>query len=209
MHGTKRQKFETAFYSYGQVERALASVFNADLATQQGAVRGRLKRLATLGLPATSPGKGSRRSYSWEEAVQLLIALLMENAGLDPTIIVPVIEKYWPKFARQIKHSASETEETMVLCMRLEAMRGPWQTKDPSSAVSWISLLSYNVETNELMGNHSYHRDKDAVVVKHLPLGGISMHPKEPIPPGWVASCPLTAALNNFQAALNQSPEIK
>jgi hypothetical protein len=57
----------------------------ADEATQKGALRGRLKRLSTLGLPASTPGKGSRRSYSWEETNQLLVALLMEDAGLDPS----------------------------------------------------------------------------------------------------------------------------
>ena len=68
-------------------QQALGETFGADREAQQGALRGRLKRLSTLGLPASGPGKGARRRYSWEQANQLLIALLMEDAGLDPVVV--------------------------------------------------------------------------------------------------------------------------
>src|SRR5262245_60467 len=91
----ERQSFATGAYVYGQIERALGAALYADAATTVGALRGRLKRLSTLGLPGSGPGKGSRRLYSLEEAHQLLVALLMEDAGLDPVVVAPAVKKAW------------------------------------------------------------------------------------------------------------------
>ena len=44
-------------YPYGAIERSLGAVFGADTAIQRGALRGRLKRLSTLGLPRCPPAK--------------------------------------------------------------------------------------------------------------------------------------------------------
>ena len=94
-------------YPYGAIERSLGAVFGADTATQRGALRGRLKRLSTLGLPEVSPGKGTRRQYSFEQACQLLIALLMEDAGLDPIVVARAVKNAWPELAEKVE--AAET----------------------------------------------------------------------------------------------------
>ena len=94
MDRKERYDFGTEHYAYGEIERALGTTLGADEKAQKGALRGRLKRIATLGLPPTSPGKGARRLYSRDEALQLLLALLMADAGIDPVLIVPAIKLY-------------------------------------------------------------------------------------------------------------------
>src|SRR5262245_55386556 len=91
--------FATGVYRYAQIERGLALTLGADKATQKGPLRGRLKKLSVLGLPADGPGKGSRRLYSREEANQLLLALLMEDCGLDPVVVAAAVKTTWAGLA--------------------------------------------------------------------------------------------------------------
>jgi hypothetical protein len=84
MDRKERVDFVTGVYRYAQIERGLALTLGADERTQKGPLRGRLKKLSTLGLPASGPGKGARRLYSWEEANQLLLVLLMGGCWARP-----------------------------------------------------------------------------------------------------------------------------
>src|SRR5262249_28263307 len=125
-------------------ERALGVALHAeDKPTQQGALRGRLKRLATLGLPAAGPGKGSRRQYSREEAHQLLVALMMEDAGLDPVVVARAVRKLWaPNMRRHAEAAASAAKDNPVLIeLRLQTVTGPWRTGNPHAALPWVRLL--------------------------------------------------------------------
>jgi hypothetical protein len=89
-----RNQFETPRYSYGAVEGALGAVFGADIDTQQGALRARLKHFGRLGLPGGRAGKGTRMLYSLEHASQWVVALLMSELSIDPTVIVKGIHEY-------------------------------------------------------------------------------------------------------------------
>jgi hypothetical protein len=136
--------YATGLYGYGRLERALGvALYAKDKATQQGALRGRLKRLSTLGLPPASPGKGSRRSYSLEEVHQLLVALMMEDAGLDPTVVAPAVLKLWvPNMRRHAKDAASATKDNPILIeLRLQTITGPWRTGNPHEALPWVRLV--------------------------------------------------------------------
>jgi hypothetical protein len=145
MIGKERQSFATGAYAYGQVERALGAALYADTATQQGSLRGRLKRLSTLGLPASGPGKGSRRLYSLEEAHQLLVALLMEDAGLDPVVVAPAVEKAWmnnlAKNAATATSEEAKTKNPIIIKMALQTVTGPWRTGDANTAVHFVRLV--------------------------------------------------------------------
>jgi hypothetical protein len=138
--------YATGVYSYGRLERALGVALHAeDKATQQGALRGRLKRLATLGLPTTGPGKGSRRQYSLEEAHQLLVALMMEDAGLDPVVVARAVLKLWvPNMRRHAKDAASAAKDNpIVIELRLQTVTGPWRTGNPHEALPWVRLMPH------------------------------------------------------------------
>src|SRR5262245_55172679 len=100
--------FSTPLYRYGPLEVALGAALGVGTAVAQGAMRGRLKRFGTLGLPGGNPGKGTRRLYSQEQAMQLLIALLMADAGLDPVVIVPAIMNTWARMRRNVERATSK-----------------------------------------------------------------------------------------------------
>jgi hypothetical protein len=143
MVGNERQSFATGAYPYSRVERGLGNALYADEATQRGALRGRLKRLLTLGLPENGTGKGSRRLYSLEEAHQLLVALLMEDAGLDPVVVAPAVKKAWAHNLADAENATSteaKTKNPIILIMMLQTITGPWRTGNPHEAVPLVYL---------------------------------------------------------------------
>ena len=134
----------TRGYRYAEVEPALGAMLGADTATQQGALRGRLKRLSTLGIPGSGPGKGSRRLYSWEEVVQLAVALLMEDAGLDPVVVAKAITTSWHWLAtKAVRAVEASPNNPLLLTLRLSHLSGPWRTGDPVSAVPRIGIVPF------------------------------------------------------------------
>jgi hypothetical protein len=134
----------TRGYRYAEVEPALGAMLGADTATQQGALRGRLKRLSTLGIPGSGPGKGSRRLYSWEEVVQLAVALLMEDAGLDPVVVAKAITTSWHWLAtKAVRAVEASPNNPILLTLRLSHLSGPWRTGDPVSAVPRIGIVPF------------------------------------------------------------------
>ena len=143
MRGNQSYNFVTGAFAYARVEQALGAALYADAEIQRGALRGRLKRLLTLGLPENGPGKGSRRLYSLEEAHQLLVALLMEDAGLDPTVVAPAVKKAWPNNLAERAENATRAEaktNPIVLLMMLQTITGPWRTGDAHTAVPLVYL---------------------------------------------------------------------
>ena len=200
MDRTKRYGFGTPRYAYGELEQALGETFGADREAQQGALRGRLKRLSTLGLPASGPGKGARRRYSWEQANQLLIALLMEDAGLDPVVVVRAIKAVWPKVASKVAAATSDKAlagNPMLLTLQLQTVSGPFRTGDPLSAVPWIGVMPRIDERARMRHAKQGFRDSSASDAVVTMLG--HNHP------GWFAVRNLTAAVNTLQTALHRS----
>jgi hypothetical protein len=198
MHRTKPDDFGTPAYGYARVEGALGESLGADRITQQGSMRGRLKRLSVLGLPPSGPGKGSRRKYSEEEASQLLIALLMEDAGLDPVVVVQAIKRVWPNLARKVAAATSGKAlagNPMWLKVQLQIITGPWNTKDPLSAVPWITVVPrYDERSRALSAKHRFRDESDNIV-----------NLLNDDRPGWFAVRNLTATVNKMQAALRRS----
>jgi hypothetical protein len=132
-------EFETPRYPYGKIERALITFFGLD-ADRSGPLRGRLKHLSQLGLGVRA-GKGARVQYSLEQACQWLMALLLAELGIAPTVIVTLIEDHWKVIARPVwraQHEASK-DNHQYLAIRPRLMSGPWLGKDhPLATVSWI-----------------------------------------------------------------------
>jgi hypothetical protein len=80
-------------YSYAIVETALARVFRIKPADQKAFFRGRLQHLRRLGLPGKGRGRGGGppRAYSDNETCELLIALELEEFGIDPALAVRMV----------------------------------------------------------------------------------------------------------------------
>jgi hypothetical protein len=188
--------FGTGRYAYAEIERGLGATLGAGEKAQKGALRGRLKRLSTLGLPSEGPGKGKRRLYSWEEANQLLIALLMEDAGLNPVSVVPAIKNTWPRLANKVRLATSDKAlagNPVWLKLQLQTITGPWITKDPLSAVPWIAVVPrYDERSRTLSAKHQFKDGSDNIV-----------NLLDDDRPGWFAVRNLTAEVSKLQAALH------
>lgn len=128
-------------YGYGVVEDALvAALFGASSKSPRGALRARLKHLQRLGLPGLKAGKGTRVLYNDMQAHQWLIAILLIEAFVDPSIAAQVIHQYWKShLARWIGQAVADPESLMgnplILCLRPKLMKEIWQAKSPVPAI--------------------------------------------------------------------------
>jgi hypothetical protein len=77
-------------YTYGRVERALAQVFNVR-SERMGALRGRIKHFQRVGISMSSPGKGKKIEYSFENVFRWALALEFSEFGIDPTLIAKIL----------------------------------------------------------------------------------------------------------------------
>ena len=113
-------------YSYAVVEKALAEVFGADAVAQKGPFRGRIKHLQRLGLPAGGPGRGQKISYSYAQICDWLIALELEEFGIDPTLAVRMVtgrtgpdqpEGAWKSYLPNVIEKARQSSDSDVLLL--------------------------------------------------------------------------------------------
>jgi hypothetical protein len=82
-------------FKYGEVEGILARLHGADADAQAGALRGRIKHLRRLGMPfGQSPGTGNKIEYGSAEIYQFAFCLELEEFGLDPALIVGLLEAH-------------------------------------------------------------------------------------------------------------------
>jgi hypothetical protein len=137
-----RESFVVGRYLYGDVELALAAALDLD-PTELPALRARLKRFASMGLPDSAPGTGKHRRYSTEDVGLLLILLLLHNLGLSPpaaiaTIKRPEIRKtlaLWLQRAADAEATKKENPNHVFLTIRVE---DPGKTPSGASPVIWI-----------------------------------------------------------------------
>jgi len=196
MERKKRFGFQTPAYGYAAVERALGAMLGTtDAAIRAGQLRGRLKRLLVLGLPPAGAGKGSRRLYSWEEVCQLGLALLLEDADVEPVAVVRALENTWPRLANKVRQAPDCPDgNPMMLIIRLTAVSGPWRTGDPVSAMPWITIARrIDERAQEQYRKHGFRDESDTVLML--------IDRNEP---GWIATRNLTNDLQRLQAALHE-----
>ena len=75
-------------FAYNTIETAVASAAGISPVHQRGPFRARLQHLTRLGLPDIRSGRGKKIEYSREHAIQWLIATMLMDMGLDPSVIV-------------------------------------------------------------------------------------------------------------------------
>jgi hypothetical protein len=140
MVGKKSYVLGNRGFRYAKLERALGIMLDAGKAGL-GSLRGRLKRLSTLGVPGGGLGKGSRRVYTWEEATLLAIALLLEDAGLDPVVVASALKHAWPHVASSAMAAVeASADNPAMLMVRVETIAGPWRTGDQLAGLPSISI---------------------------------------------------------------------
>ena len=151
-------------YLYADVERALAVALDLG-PTELPALRARLKRFASMGLPDSAPGTGKQRRYSTEDVGLLLILLLLHSLGLSPaaaiaTIKLPGIRKnlaYWLRCAADAEATRKQNPNPVYLMVRAE---DPGKTPPGSSPVIWIGgFRRYSKTGNPETVAHLLDRD--------------------------------------------------
>jgi hypothetical protein len=82
--------------SYAEAESALAAIYRASGKAQAGAFRGRLKHFKRLGIPlGVNPGRGKKIDYGQNEVYQWCFCLEFAEFGIDPSVIVKIVRRYW------------------------------------------------------------------------------------------------------------------
>ena len=76
---------------YGQIEQALAEILGVPSLERTRAFRARLRHLRNIGIPELpKPGTGQSVAYSYEHALELLVALRLESIGTAPRFLAPL-----------------------------------------------------------------------------------------------------------------------
>jgi hypothetical protein len=129
MAGTPRRRI--AGYSYAEVESALGTLFRVPTSAQ-GSFRARLRHLQRIGLVEVAPGKGRRITYTRIQSIEWMLALLLAELGVDPSVIVKSIQAE----RRQLREGVGEATDDEALggnevfvaaCPAL--MSGAWASK--------------------------------------------------------------------------------
>ena len=169
MNRTEPHRFALPRYGYAQVETALAAVFDID-AESRGPLKGRLKHLVRLGLPGLRARKGSRISYSGEHAAKMLVALLLEEAGIDPAVAVKLIDAAWDQFIWPGARKAMDREDEqnkkgnhVFLTIKPHLMTGLW-TKEPHPLDTSPTLAVFRRQPKS--GSHNLETFVDWAVEK-------------------------------------------
>jgi len=205
---SEHRGFYTGHYGYGLIERALGAALNVDESVQRGALRSRLKRFAQLGLPESLKGQEGRRLYSQEECHQMLIALLLCNVGLDPTVVARAVKKAWKQNLKRAAIEAAQEADAaekkignpIVLYAILRVVSEPWRTGDPNTALTLSALRRrFNEGTWKLakklkMTDAAAARNADLLVTTF-----------ETLRPGeWITALNYTEVAADFHRALNR-----
>jgi hypothetical protein len=138
-------QFSTPLFAYGAVETALAHIFRASPPVKRGALRGRIKHLAQLGLPGVGRGKGRRVQYSTEHAMQLLVALLIADLGVDPVVIVKLVQAHWKFLLPWIRRATDDEAlagNPVFWTIRPRLMSGAWgNSRHALRTVDWVGAF--------------------------------------------------------------------
>jgi DNA-binding transcriptional MerR regulator len=137
-----QESFVIGRYLYADVERALAAALDFGPA-ELPALRARLKRFASMGLPDSAPGTGRYRRYSTEDVGLLLIVLLLHSLGLSPAAAITTIKR--PDIRENLAfllRSAADAEATKAknpnLVYLIVRVEDPGKTPSGLSPVIWI-----------------------------------------------------------------------
>jgi hypothetical protein len=121
-------------FTYAEAETLLAQLYKADETAQRGAFRGRLKHLQRLGIPMGSrPGTGRKVSYDREQVYQWAFCLELEEFGIDPSVIVRIVERQWERNILPQFRTAEGFDREMFLFTAPRFMSAGWDDPwDPS-----------------------------------------------------------------------------
>jgi hypothetical protein len=148
---TKSHKLERQppDYTYGEAEVALTTALGID-AKHRGLLRARLKNLQRLGLPGTAPGKGARARYTRAQMAMWLLAMIVADVGIDPTIVVQAIKARWKALEPWIPQATdleAQSESPVWIALYPKLAGSAWSGGGPSLS---IEIFRSSPRPNEL-----------------------------------------------------------
>jgi hypothetical protein len=134
----KLGRVENKGLSYAEAERLLASLHKAPDGVRENAFRARLKHLKRLGIPlGSSPGRGSKVRYEFDQICQWAFCLELAEVGIDPAEVAELMNKNWRANIASLFRSAAESNEPLYLAIYPDLMSKSW-----ASAASEISIVA-------------------------------------------------------------------
>ncbi len=115
-------------FSYAQVEQALAKVFGMPPEVQAGMLRGRLIHLRRLGFGPKGEGRGTRIAYTRDAIYRWLIALKLEDIGIDPLVVINLIEGTWDTHIAKIIAMAGKGRDDIFMVVDYPVLLAAWHT---------------------------------------------------------------------------------
>ena len=125
-------------FTYAEAEAVLAKLYAATGAPQQGAFRARLKTLKKVGIPlGSSPGRGKKIKYGYDELYQWTFCLELSQLGVDPTVIGKLMAEQWKHhfslFFRQAEGELdilSDSPKDVYVMIHTELMSASWHRRE-------------------------------------------------------------------------------
>jgi hypothetical protein len=142
MAGTVRKRAAAVGFTYAQVEGALGTLFRVP-ASAEGSFRGRIRHLQRIGLVTVAPGKGRRISYTPVQANEWMLALLLAELGVDPTVIVKSVQRERKRLHGWIKEATDDEAlggNEVFLAARPALMSGAWASKDSAGILRFAKF---------------------------------------------------------------------
>jgi hypothetical protein len=132
-------------YTYGDAERALLTALDIE-AKHRGLLRARLKNLQRLGLPGTAPGKGARARYTRAQLKMWLLAMLMADTGIDPSIVAQAIKTQWkglmPEIDQATDSDAQSGKSPVWVALYPRLAGGAWKEGRPGLTINMFRLAA-------------------------------------------------------------------
>jgi hypothetical protein len=198
MDDKARHGFETARFSYAEIEQALAAAFGVSPDVRERQFRARLKHFSRLGVPSNKPGKGSRLLYSLEDAAKWLLMLMGAEIGIEPVAMARVIDRHWQQYLAPIMRMAINDESRvgmvvdgdmlppnpLFLTIRPRVVSGDWGGEIEPKWIGGLRRYTYRAKLADRRRHDNFtdllKQDDD----------------------GWVAVRNLTEALSKIEEAL-------
>ena len=120
--------FTSPTYSYAEAESALGAAIGFGLVHQRSIIKLRLKHLQRLNLIELNLGKKQRAKYSRAQIAQWMLALVLAEMGLDPSLVVTTLKNNWRNIVGTIERATSyeaRSGQPYYLCLYPRVLSAP------------------------------------------------------------------------------------
>jgi hypothetical protein len=203
-------------FRFGPMEQALAALFGVAPA-KMTAFHGRLQFLQVRGLPlGVRAGRGQKIEYTREQGLQFLLALFLEQHGVDPKTCVWLIQRWWKEIGRWMRLAtdaealAEDNPNPVFMTATLKLMGLGSDHADQVSRIGYFRRFNLDMKVDaqgrpSRREGRAYPREEVRIVLDRL---------EETEPPytdqaPWVLVVALTNLVHAFDLALTKAMDRK